>query len=155
PDSLSCNFIVKYRNSSGQCSVNGKSLFYFDDEKQEENATEVCAGLYQSLKDTFDKMTNQESGLFKSQGNRPLQVRTQSQYNQGEFTDRRWAFTVDEQYSFYFYAKNMTWREGHPDAIRTMRQWESNTKLVQSLRTLSRGDFSSCLKKPKHSREMP
>ncbi|XP_028617146.1 histocompatibility antigen 60b-like, partial [Grammomys surdaster] len=116
-DSLSCNFIVKHRNSSGQCSVNGKSLFYFDDEKQEENATEVCADLYQSLKDTFDKIMKLESGLFKSKGNNPLQIRIQSQYHQGEFTDGCWAFSVDEQYSFYFYPKNMTWREGHPDAI--------------------------------------
>lgn len=67
-DSVSCNFIVKYRASPGQCSVNGKPLLHFDDGKQEGNAPEVCADLLQSLKDIFEKMTNLESGLFKSKG---------------------------------------------------------------------------------------
>ncbi|XP_076782908.1 histocompatibility antigen 60c-like [Arvicanthis niloticus] len=152
-DSLSCNFTVMYRASSGQCSVDGKSFFHFDYEKQKGNATEVCADLRQSLKDTFDKMTNLESEQFK--GNHPLQVTIQSQYNQGEFKDGLWTLIVDEQYSFYFYPKNMTWRESHPGANRTMSQWENDKELSQNLRTLSRGDFSHCLKKLTHSKEMP
>ncbi|XP_076782917.1 histocompatibility antigen 60b-like isoform X1 [Arvicanthis niloticus] len=154
PDSLSCNFIVKHRASTGQCSVNGKPLFYFDYEKQKGNATEVCADLYQSLKDTFDTMTNLESERFKTEGDHSLQVTIQSQYNQGEFIGGLWAFTIDEQYSFYFYPNN-TWRESHSNAIKTMKKWENNRELSQNLRKLSTGDFTSCLKKPTHSREMP
>lgn len=63
-DSLSCSFIVKHRASTGQCSVNGKALFYCDDEKQEGNATEVCADLPQSLKDSFEKM---EPGKYETE----------------------------------------------------------------------------------------
>eukprot|EP00073_Rattus_norvegicus_P018873 XP_006227664.1 PREDICTED: histocompatibility antigen 60b-like isoform X1 [Rattus norvegicus] len=72
-DSLSCTFTVKYRSSPGQCSVNGKTLLLFDDERQNSpvgkpekkgNATKVCNDLNQSLKDIFQKMTNLVSGLF-------------------------------------------------------------------------------------------
>ncbi|XP_052025567.1 histocompatibility antigen 60b-like [Apodemus sylvaticus] len=152
-DSLSCNFIVKYRSSPGQCSVNGKPLLHFEDGKEEGNAPEVCADLPQSLKDIFDEMTNLESGLFKSKGNHTLHVKIKSQYNQGDFIDGLWAFSTDGQHSFYFYPTNMTWTVSHADAIRTMRHWENDRELVQSLRTLSGADFSHCLMT--YSREMP
>lgn len=135
-DSLSCTFTVKYRSSPGQCSVNGKTLLLFDDERQNSpvgkpekkgNATKVCNDLNQSLKDIFQKMTNLVSGLFdQSKGNHTLQVTVQSQYNQGIFMDGCWAFTIDRQYPFYFYPKNLIWRESHPDASRTMSQWQNN-----------------------------
>uniref|UniRef100_A0A8I6AEK3 Uncharacterized protein n=1 Tax=Rattus norvegicus TaxID=10116 RepID=A0A8I6AEK3_RAT len=150
-DSLSCTFTVKYRSSPGQCSVNGKTLLLFDDERQNSpvgkpekkgNATKVCNDLNQSLKDIFQKMTNL--------------VTVQSQYNQGIFMDGCWAFTIDRQYPFYFYPKNLIWRESHPDASRTMSQWQNNRQVAQSLRTCSMGDFSQCLRKLlTDSREVP
>lgn len=165
-DSLSCTFTVKYRSSPGQCSVNGKTLLLFDDERQNSpvgkpekkgNATKVCNDLNQSLKDIFQKMTNLVSGLFdQSKGNHTLQVTVQSQYNQGIFMDGCWAFTIDRQYPFYFYPKNLTWRESHPDASRTVSQWQNNREIAQSLRTCSMGDFSQCLRKLlTDSREVP
>uniref|UniRef100_M0RCY4 Retinoic acid early-inducible protein 1 domain-containing protein n=1 Tax=Rattus norvegicus TaxID=10116 RepID=M0RCY4_RAT len=164
-DSLSCTFTVKYRSSPGQCSVNGKPLLLFNDERQNSpvgkpekkgNATKVCAELNQSLKDIFQKMMNLESWLFESKGNHTLQVTVQSQYNQGIFMDGCWVFTIDRQYPFYFYPKIMTWRESHPDASRTVSQWQNNRQVAQSLRTCSMGDFSQCLRKLlTDSREVP
>ncbi|XP_032751170.1 LOW QUALITY PROTEIN: histocompatibility antigen 60b-like [Rattus rattus] len=157
-DSLSCTFTVKYRSSPGQCSVNGKPLLrlmmkdrtHLWVNLKKGNATKVCADLNQSLKDIFQKMMN------LSQGNHTLQVTVQSQYNQGEFMDGRWAFTIDRQYPFYFYPKNLTWRESHPDACRTVSQWQNNREVAQSLRTCSMGDFSQCLRKLlTDSREVP
>ena len=82
-----------------------------------------------------------------------MNVTIKSQYNQGEFIDGLWAFSTDGQHSFYFYPTNMTWTVSHADAIRTMRYWENNTELVQSLRTLSMDYFSLCLMT--YSTEMP
>lgn len=94
--------------------------------------------------------------LVSFAGNHTLQVTVQSQYNQGEFKNGCWAFTIDRQYPFYFYPKNMTWRESHPDASRTVSQWENNREVAQSLRTCSMGDFSQCLRKLfTDSREVP
>ncbi|XP_031236601.1 histocompatibility antigen 60b-like, partial [Mastomys coucha] len=106
-DSVSCNFTVKYRTSPGQCSVNGEPLFHFPDEKLGKggNVTEVCADLYQSLEKSFDKMLDLEPELFNTKGNRTLQVNIQSKYDQGEFIDGLWAFTIDGQHFFYFYPK--------------------------------------------------
>ncbi|XP_038957405.1 histocompatibility antigen 60b-like [Rattus norvegicus] len=86
-------------------------------------------------------------GTMQVDGNHTLRVTVQSQYNQGEFMDGCWAFMIDRQYPFYFYPKNMTWRENQPNAIKTMSQWENNRELFQSLKFLSTGDFSLCLKK--------
>lgn len=156
-DSLSCNFTVQYKVSLGQCSVNGTTVLCFDDVRQNSpvckaekkgNATKMCADLNQSLKDIFQKMMNLESGLFDlSKGNHTLQVTVQSQYNQGEFMDGCWTFMIDRQYPFYFYPKNMTWRENQPNIIKTMSQWENNRELGLSLKFHSMGDFSLCLKK--------
>lgn len=76
-DSLSCNFTVQYRSSPGQCSVNGRTVLCFDDERQNSpvckpekkgNATELCPYLNQSLKDIFQEMMNLESELLESKG---------------------------------------------------------------------------------------
>ncbi|XP_032751168.1 histocompatibility antigen 60b-like [Rattus rattus] len=111
------------------------------------NATKVCNDLNQSLRYSFYEMMKLESGLFEFKSNHTLQVTVQSQYNQGEFMNGCWAFMIDRQYPFYFYPKNMTWRENQPNAIKTMSQWENNRELFQSLKFLSTGDFSQCLKK--------
>ncbi|XP_038954285.1 histocompatibility antigen 60b-like isoform X1 [Rattus norvegicus] len=155
-DSLSCNFTVQYKVSLGQCSVNGMTVLCFDDVRQNSpvcktekkgNATKLCNDLNQCLSYSFYEMMKLESGLFESKGNHTLRVTVQSQYNQGEFMDGCWAFMIDRQYPFYFYPKNMTWRENQPNAIKTMSQWENNRELFQSLKFLSTGDFSLCLKK--------
>jgi len=94
--------------------------------------------------------------LVSFAGNHTLQVTVQSQYNQGIFMDGCWVFTIDRQYPFYFYPKIMTWRESHPDASRTVSQWQNNRQVAQSLRTCSMGDFSQCLRKLlTDSREVP
>lgn len=156
-DFLSCNFTVNYRSSYGQCSVNGKTLLLFDDERQNSpvgkpekkgNATKVCSDLNQSLKDIFQKMTNLVSGLFDlSKGNHILQINVQGQYHHGEFMDGYWAFTINNHHSFDFYPKNLTWRGSHSDASGIMSQWQNNRELAQSLRMCSMGDFSQCLRK--------
>lgn len=50
--------------------MNGEPLFHFPDEKLGKggNVTEVCADLYQSLEESFDKMMNLEPELFNTKG---------------------------------------------------------------------------------------
>ncbi|XP_021045447.1 histocompatibility antigen 60c-like [Mus pahari] len=150
PDSLSCQLIVKYRASSGKCSVNKMPLLHFDDEKQEGNAAEVCTDLLQSLRDILEVMWNLQSG------NHALHVTIISKYNQGEFLHGHWAISTDEQCGICFDPFDKTWRESHSGASCAMGQLKENKELEQGLRNVLVGDFSLCLKKlSPYSREMP
>ena len=89
-------------------------------------------------------------------GNAALHATTNSQYNQGEFTDGHWAINIDEKYSIYFYPFSKTWRESHSEASSAMEQWKNDKELEQGLSKVLMGDFSDCLKKLlPHSREIP
>ncbi|XP_052025548.1 histocompatibility antigen 60b-like [Apodemus sylvaticus] len=149
-DSLSCNFIVKYRSSPGQCSVNGNPVLHLGDGKQEGNATDLCPPLSKSLEETFE-------GLWKLQsGNDALNVTIQSQYKQGNFTDGHWAINIDEKYSIYFYPSNETWRESHSDASSVSELWKNKKEVEHEFIKFSKLDVCDCLNELwPHSREMP
>ncbi|XP_029388766.1 retinoic acid early transcript 1E [Mus pahari] len=140
--------------------MNGKTLFQFNNESpvtpsgkltKEENATEPCPVLPQSVKNILEVMRNQlrhiEPEQLKTMGNNTLQVTMISQYNQGQFTGAFCKFTIDGQSSFSFHPTKDIWTANGPDASSTMRPWEKNRELRQGLRRLLKGDFRHCYQK--------
>ncbi|OBS70486.1 hypothetical protein A6R68_00965 [Neotoma lepida] len=173
--SLSCNFVVKARSTppqpwcEGQCSVDGMPFLQYDNNNKatplgdlgkEVDATNTWTELTESLKDIFEELRkqllNMEPVADKTRYPHTWQVTTVSQYKGEQFVHAFWNFTTGEQSSFYFYPMNKIWGVIHDKDIGTMKQWKSNSELVQGLRKFSMGDSRHCLKEfLNHWKEMP
>ncbi|XP_008756857.1 retinoic acid early-inducible protein 1-beta-like isoform X2 [Rattus norvegicus] len=153
-DSLRCNLIVKSAIKPGQpwyegpCSMNGKTLFQVTSLgklTKEENGTQACLILPQSLKNILelmrDHLLNMESEQIKTMGNNTFQVTMQSQYNKGQLIDAFCNLTVDGlatdgQSSFHYNPTKDNWRGSG--------QWERNRELKKGLQMMLMGDFGHC-----------
>ncbi|XP_029418058.1 retinoic acid early transcript 1E-like isoform X2 [Nannospalax galili] len=73
-------------------------------------------------------------------GHPTLQVKMFCQHRHGQHVGACWQFTIDGQYSFFFYPMNLTWTVSHPEATGTMKEWEKDKELVKDLKKVSIDD---------------